>query len=69
MKDIEPVLGDAVGIVDGKPTGIVGILQPIKKLEGEGTNPGALEAGERKKQDTATSNDAEQAVREDTAGE
>jgi Family of unknown function (DUF5572) len=41
--DVNTVLGDAV-VGESEPTGVVGILQPIKKLEeGEGTNPGARE--------------------------
>jgi hypothetical protein len=44
-RDVNTVLGDAV-VGKGKLTGVVGILQPIKKLEeGEGTNPGAREEG------------------------
>lgn len=59
VKDMEPVLGDAVGHEHGKPTGVVGILQPIKKLEeGEGTNPGALEGDDSKEEGTATSSNA-----------
>jgi hypothetical protein len=55
VKDMEPVLSDAVGDEPGKPTGVVGILQPIKKLaEGEGTNPGALESDDSKEEGTAT---------------
>ena len=63
VKDIEPVLGDAAEIDDGKPTGVVGILQPIKKLgEGEGTNPGALDAGGGKKEQVDISDEAKRTV-------
>lgn len=59
-KDVEPVLGDAVADEQGKPTGVVGILQPIKKLEaGEGTNPGALVMEASKEEGIATSNKTE----------
>jgi hypothetical protein len=55
LQDVEPVLGDAMADEQGKPTGVVGILQPIKKLEdGEGTNPGALQMEDGKEGDTAT---------------
>lgn len=46
--NVESVLSNA-SVEEGKMTGVVGILQPIKKLEeGEGTNPGAGEENDSK---------------------
>jgi hypothetical protein len=63
LKDTAPVLGDAVETEDSKPTGVVGILQPIKKLEeGEGTNPGALDVGGSKEDQVNMSTEAKQTI-------
>ena len=70
MKDVEPVLGDAVKSSDGNATGVVGILQPIKKLhEGEGTNPGELQEVSCKNEESMAQNSIEQTELENATAE